>query len=87
MNDDLVCLAMDDSEELSVRTFLDWSPAPQVEPQPHLLPRNRRSTRQSEISRKRQAFITGMGRKPDASEIRARVEYLDDFRYRINEND
>lgn len=69
--------------------LLDWRPIEAPEPNvTYLAAVRKRRSRQSETSRKRQAFISGMS--PDRAsneERKARHAYLDEWQARVDEND
>ncbi len=69
--------------------LVDWRPALPVEAHPELLKKmNKGRSRQSETSRKRQAFITGMGLyRPSADEQARKREYLEEWNLRMLENE
>lgn len=77
------------------RHLLDWSPAPELHPDPELLnklKKGRRSVRngvaQSEISRQRQAFITGMNiYRMSGDEREAKARYIEEWQVRAVSND
>jgi hypothetical protein len=73
--------------------LLDWTPAPALAPNTELLKRlkggrrSRHGVAQSEHSRKRQGFITGMNSfRLTGDETAARRAYDEDWQWRISEN-
>lgn len=74
---------------LRISRLLDWSPAPIIKPNHELLRKlNARRSRQSEISRQRQQFITGVSvYRMTKEELESKLAYIEEWHLRMQENE
>jgi hypothetical protein len=86
---EITILSMGDLDAHLIRHLTDWSPTPEFVPTPELLAQAKKiRSRQSEHSRKRQNFITGMSAyRLSNDELSHRREYIEEWHIRISEND